>query len=128
MKLKEVARLALELGTPQKVARRLGIAEDTAAEMIAFAKKEEERERERERMQAILEAEAERANILTARDMPLSNPSYEHQDFSFRKEVHAMQYMSRELLKAMLRTGQHRLTPEAAAAKKRELGLDLLLV
>jgi len=128
MKLNEVAQLALELGTPDKVAKRLGIAEDTAAQMITFAQKEQERKRDRERMESILNAEAERARTLSAQVISLSDPSCEYQDFSFRKEAHAMQHMSRELLKAMLRTGQHRLTPEQAAQKKRELGLDLLLV
>lgn len=128
MNVNEVAQLALELGTPERVAARLNVQPDTAAQMIAFARREREQERERERMQSILEAEAHRANVLSARDFATENPAYEHQDMGFRKEVLAMQRMSRELLKAMLRTGQHRLTPEAAAAKKRELGIDLLLV
>ena len=125
----KLAQLALELETPAALAAHLQTTEEAAERMLSLVD-----EKVRGKRQALAErraAEAQRESFeatLSADNLPSYNPAEEAQDWSTRKEKANMMDVSINLLAAMLRSGQHYLTAEMAAQRRRELGLDMQLL
>lgn len=112
--LKELARIVERLGTAEKVADHFRCSLASAHKMIEAARLYQPNGQTEP-------PDHEIKPLPAPAKLPNYNPAYDPLEWSYEKEKIMMRQGSRDLLLAMLETGQHRLTPEAAEALLRKL-------
>lgn len=112
--LKELARIVEQLETAEKVADHFRCSLASARKMVEAASVY--------RPDGQAEPPDHKIKSLPApARLPNHNPAYDPLEWAYEREKIMMRRGSHDLLLAMLETGQHRLTPEAAEALLRKL-------
>lgn len=110
----ELARIVEQLGTGERVADHFGCSLASARKLIAASKIYKPDMFDRPPDIAIKPLPAPKV-------FPKRNPTLDPLEWQYEKEKLMMRRGSNELLSAMIKTGQHRLTLEAAETLLRKL-------